>query len=1006
MKRSDRTRWILFAILAASLTPAAFRSAQRNESPEVLLQRGIQKEMVDGDLQAAIELFKRVVSASGVKPATAAQALIHLGRTYERLGDSEARKAYESVVRQYSNERDAVNEAEAHLKAMAAPAETPPIFKSLTRISSRGGTPYGFPWSAITADGRYLVSGQYGFTVHDLATGDERGMEGERQDSSDGWVYEGGPVALSADAKQVAYAFEFLNGPDLNLVELRTLPLNGPKGVRPKTLVRNSEIKPIPFGWSPDDKDIFVLVARRDGTNQIGAVSAETGGLRILKSLEWRWPDKLSLSPDGKYIVYDAPVSRDSWNRDLFLLAVDGSKERPIVQDAARDSLPLWTPDGNAIVFVSDRSKEPGLWMLRISDGAPVGIPELLRRNTGTLSPIGFTHDGSLFYRSVNLNFRDTYVAEIDLAAGTVIRQPERLTTGSLRRDTHAQYSPDGTKQVYYSQDTENFPGRYSPTGLLTVVVRSLESGQEQRVQTQFTSAGPPAWFPDGKSVVFVANDTLHRIDLNTGEDLIKTRIETDNRSFIPAVSPDGRRIYYRKHDDVKKGNKQLLMAYEVETKREVELFQGLTRGGELLVSPDGRQMAFPIRIDDQRVKFYVMSLSDESLRELKSPAINGTTNYLSVKWSDDQKDILIQSITNGDLWWMPTDGGEARKVGGGQYPLIYSMHANGRLVLTAPPRTRPAGGPFIDLRDTNQSWIDPDILPNRNRGIFIVQIDPSTSEVRGNVTRVTKALVFAESRPSFSPDGKSIALVRPTPDSKGTNTLDIIVRSLDGPRDKTYAVDSTERSPVWLHDGSAILFGRRQSRVHQLDLNSGELTNIGQQIVAANPSDYTRSGFLLSPDNKTLYFGARPVTSANNNLDRIVAVDLATWKQREIFVIPAPNGIRTELAISPDGRTLAMVAVDSPKKGDSQLIRVGVDGRGYTVLYTASELYYPTWTKDGRAILIGQWGNASLGRILRVPATGGQPEFTGLEVEDHFDLSPDSSRIAFDGGSYRISSR
>jgi Tol biopolymer transport system component len=59
-------------------------------------------------------------------------------------------------------------------------------------------------------------------------------------------------------------------------------------------------------------------------------------------------------------------------------------------------------------------------------------------------------------------------------------------------------------------------------------------------------------------------------------------------------------------------------------------------------------------------------------------------------------------------------------------------------------------------------------------------------------------------------------------------------------------------------------------------------------------------------------------------------------------------------------------------------------------------------WSKDGRSILFAEntdrrnpprnW------RIMRIGVEGGEPEFTGLAVEDlsTFDLSPDGSRIAF----------
>lgn len=54
-------------------------------------------------------------------------------------------------------------------------------------------------------------------------------------------------------------------------------------------------------------------------------------------------------------------------------------------------------------------------------------------------------------------------------------------------------------------------------------------------------------------------------------------------------------------------------------------------------------------------------------------------------------------------------------------------------------------------------------------------------------------------------------------------------------------------------------------------------------------------------------------------------------------------------------------------------------------------------WTSDGRAILFAEW-REPVSRIMRVPAEGGTPLFTGLEDADlnSIDPSPDGQRLAF----------
>jgi hypothetical protein len=47
----------------------------------------------------------------------------------------------------------------------------------------------------------------------------------------------------------------------------------------------------------------------------------------VLKSIDWRLSSKLFFSPDGKYLAYDMPAAETSDQRDVFVLAVDGSRE-------------------------------------------------------------------------------------------------------------------------------------------------------------------------------------------------------------------------------------------------------------------------------------------------------------------------------------------------------------------------------------------------------------------------------------------------------------------------------------------------------------------------------------------------------------------------------------------------------------------------------------------------------------------------------------------------------
>jgi len=83
---------------------------------EVALQAAIKKETVDGDLQGAIERYKGI--AESRNRVAAAKALLRMGQCYEKLGDPQARKAYERVLTQFPDQKDAAQEARKRLSAL------------------------------------------------------------------------------------------------------------------------------------------------------------------------------------------------------------------------------------------------------------------------------------------------------------------------------------------------------------------------------------------------------------------------------------------------------------------------------------------------------------------------------------------------------------------------------------------------------------------------------------------------------------------------------------------------------------------------------------------------------------------------------------------------------------------------------------------------------------------------------------------------------------------------
>jgi hypothetical protein len=389
---------ILGGVLMASLA-----TAQKGDQAEVLMQAAQQKQLVEGQLDEAIQLYKRIVQEHAGNRALAARALLEMGRCYEKLGNTEARKAYERLLRDYGDQNEAAAAARKRLAALGQPAGT--VSEMVTRRVWTG--PGEYVAGGLSPDGRYLscvdlTTGD--LALRDLATGKMRHLthKASGTESSEYAFFS----AISPDGKEVAYIWFGKDGPELRLVGL--------DGSAPRVLYAKKGAYPFPTGWSPDGKYILTRLYEEPSTHQIALISVVDASVRVLKTTDWS-SLKVSFSPDGRYVAYDAPQQQDADNRDIFLLAADGSREIRLVEHPADDLLLGWTPDGNHILFASDRSGSMSAWLQRVSDGKPQGPPELVKQDIGQAQPIGFTRTGSYYYGLV-IGTSDVYTAEFDPA--------------------------------------------------------------------------------------------------------------------------------------------------------------------------------------------------------------------------------------------------------------------------------------------------------------------------------------------------------------------------------------------------------------------------------------------------------------------------------------------------------------------------------------------------------------------------------------------------------------
>jgi Tol biopolymer transport system component len=391
-------------------------------------------------------------------------------------------------------------------------------------------------------------------------------------------------------------------------------------------------------------------------------------------------------------------------------------------------------------------------------------------------------------------------------------------------------------------------------------------------------------------------------------------------------------------------------------------------------VSPDGRYVAYSARVvNPSKVP---PAATDPNDRHIYILAADGSSESEVVKesgrnrnpvWTPDGKHILFTSDRSGknDLRSIAVQNGKAA----GAESLVSADIGETDIIGMV-------GGSFY--------------YTQRRQGEYVHIVDAQGSHAPA-------AESFVGIRPTWSPDGKSLAFKRHHPGS--ADAYDLVVRSLETGAERTYLTSlgaTGAGPPTWFHDGKSVMTGFA-GVLRRVDLKTADFKELPARAGA----------YPLSPDDKTLYQVRR--APDGKTPDQIVSLDLGTGRERPVFVSPSTRPL--SMALSPDGRTLALGWLDwSPGNSKLHIARVSVDGSGYREVFTRTDDLYGgsgsalAWSEDGRSILFGLLEHELEGGklhwvVMRVPAEGGGGATLVVATPStlqHFALSPDGSRIAY----------
>ena len=409
-----------------------------------------------------------------------------------------------------------------------------PGSSGLARVSSASGpvetltTPdyaeggYGHAWPQWLPDGRHVLFTiwraeeqlRFGAAVLSLDTGTwrvviEENATGARYVESGHLLYTYGP---GSDLMSVPF--------DLNKLEVYGAP------VPILDVYYRTDFSHSPFAvsrtgtlaFNPEDpaKRTLVWVDRDGRETPLVTGQSEQG--------QYDFP---RISPDGSRVVFED--TRQLWVMDLDR----GTRTR--LTSKAMNSSPVWAPDGESIVFSSNRARN---WRLYSKSVRGTDEPELVAGGEYVLVPQSMSLHGNMAVSELNPGTgSDIWTVQLG-------EEPQPFVVSPFR-ETQPQLSPYGRFLAYVSDESgrpDVYVQPYPATGDRWPI--STEGGTE------------PLWSPDGKELFYRHGNTVLAVDIGAASSFEPgiPRPLFDGNYLVPPMSQSTREY------DISRDGKQFLM--------------------------------------------------------------------------------------------------------------------------------------------------------------------------------------------------------------------------------------------------------------------------------------------------------------------------------------------------------------------------------------------------------------------------------------------------------------
>lgn len=386
----------------------------------------------------------------------------------------------------------------------------------------------------------------------------------------------------------------------------------------------------------------------------------------------------VDVSPDGKTIAFDLMG-------DIYTMPIAGGKATPITTGMAYETHPRFSPDGEKILFTSDRAGSDNLWYI---DMVKKDTVQVTKDKNGDVPGADWTPDGDYIVASKGRRIHKLFMYHKDGGGGIQLNEDP-----SSMKTIDPVVSPDG-KKIYFSYRS----GAWNYNALLPqyqVGTYDIEDGNITSITSRYGSAFTPTLSNDGKWLVYGSRWhektglVLRNLE-NGDENWLAYPVQRDEQESIapqgvlPAMSftPDSKFVIACYGGKIWKLPVDGSSATEIPFEADVKLAMGprlyfnyaikdttaklATQIRDGVPSPDGKKLAFTALN-----RLYVMDFPDGEPKRIT----NFEITEAMPSWSPDGSQLVFTT-------WDEADGGALYKASFGRNGAVTKLTTENALYM------------------------------------------------------------------------------------------------------------------------------------------------------------------------------------------------------------------------------------------------------------------------------------------------------------------------------------